>query len=84
MRNIVCEMVDEMLDMDGDINIGNNIFSRSDILKSLDPIAYREMCIDFADAHIADLRDELDCLDPVEDFDEVQDLKDRIVELESI
>lgn len=84
MKNIVCEMVDEMLDMDGDINIGNNIFTRSDILKTLDPTAYREMCIDFADAHIADLQDELDCLDPVTDFDEVEDLKARIVELENI
>jgi prephenate dehydrogenase len=84
MRDMIEEMVDELLDIDGDINIANNIFSRSDILRSLDPIAYREMCIDFADAHIADLQDELDCLDPVTDFDEVQDLKDRIKELENI
>lgn len=84
MRDIVCEMVDEMLDMDGDVTIAGVTFSRSAILKRLDPTAYRELCIDFADAHITDLQDELDCLDPVEDFDEVQDLKSRIEELEGI
>jgi hypothetical protein len=84
MRDMLKEMVDELLDMDGDINIANNIFSRSDILKTLDPTAYRILCIDMADAHIEDLRSDLDCLDPVEDFDEVEELKSRIAELESI
>ena len=78
------EMVDELLDMDGDIVIAGVTFSRSAILKEMDPIAYRELCIDMADAHIEDLQDELDCLDEVEDFDEVEDLKARIKELESI
>lgn len=81
---MIREMVDELLDMDGDINIANNIFTRSDILRSLDPTAYRILCIDTADALIEDLRDDLDRLDPVEDFDEVEDLKSRIEELESI
>jgi hypothetical protein len=81
---MIREMVDELLDMDGDINIAGNIFTRSDILRSLDPTAYRILCIDTADALIEDLRDELDRLDPVEDFDEVEDLKSRIEELESI
>ena len=81
---MIREMVDELLDMDGDINIAGNIFSRSDILKSLDPTAYRILCIDTADALIEDLQGELDRLDPVEDFDEVQDLKSRIAELENI
>ena len=81
---MIREMVDELLDMDGDINIAGNIFSRSDILKSLDPTAYRILCIDTADALIEDLRDDLDRLDPVEDFDEVEDLKSRIAELENI
>lgn len=81
---MIREMVDELLDMDGDINIAGNVFSRSDILKSLDPTAYRILCIDTADALIEDLQDDLERLDPVEDFDEVQDLKDRIAELENI
>ena len=81
---MIREMVDELLDMDGDINIAGNIFSRSDILRSLDPTAYRILCIDTADALIEDLQSDLDRLDPVEDFDEVQDLKDRINELENI
>ena len=81
---MIREMVDELLDMDGDINIAGNIFSRSDILKSLDPTAYRILCIDTADALIEDLQGELDRLDPVEDFDEVEDLKSRIAELENI
>ena len=81
---MIREMVDELLDMDGDINIAGNIFSRSDILRSLDPTAYRILCIDTADALIEDLRDDLDRLDPVEDFDEVEDLKSRIAELENI
>ena len=81
---MIREMVDELLDMDGDINIAGNIFSRSDILRSLDPTAYRILCIDTADALIEDLRDDLDRLDPVEDFDEVEDLKFRIKEMENI
>ena len=81
---MIREMVDELLDMDGDINIAGNIFSRSDILKSLDPTAYRILCIDTADALIEDLQGELDRLDPVEDFDEVEDLKFRIKEMENI
>ena len=81
---MIREMVDELLDMDGDINIAGNIFTRSDILRSLDPTAYRILCIDTADALIEDLRYDLDRLDPVEDFDEVEDLKSRIEELESI
>lgn len=82
--DMIRDMVDELLDMDGDVNIGNNVFSRSDILKSLDPTAYRELCIDTADALIEDLKYDLDRLDPVEDFDEVEDLKSRINELENI
>jgi hypothetical protein len=86
MRDVamIQEMVDEMLDMDGDINIAGNIFTRSDVLKSLDPTAYRILCIDTADALIEDLQYDLDRLDPVEDFDEVQDLKERIAELSDI
>jgi hypothetical protein len=84
MRDMIEEMVDELLDMDGDINIANNIFSRSDILRSLDPTAYRILCNDTADALIEDLKSELEYLGEDGDFDEVQDLKGRINELENI
>jgi hypothetical protein len=84
MRDMLEEMVDEMLDMDGDIKIAGVTFSRSYILRKLDPIAYRTLCVDMADSHIEDLQDDLDCLDPVEDFDEVEDLKSRIAELSGI
>ena len=84
MIDMLEEIVDEMLDMDGDIKIAGVTFSRSAILKQMDPTAYRTLCVDMADAHLEDLRADLDCLDPVEDFDEVEDLKSRIAELEGI
>jgi len=42
MRNeAIIEMIDEMLDADGPVMIGNLTFYRSDIVKRVDPIAYR-------------------------------------------
>jgi len=84
MRDELEDMVNEMLDMNGDITIAGVTFSRSYILRKLDPIAYRELCIDMADAHLEDLRDDLSRLDPITDFDEVEELKARIAELESV
>jgi len=84
MRDMIEEMVDELLDMDGTVEIAGSVFSRSAILRELDPTAYRILCNDTADALIEDLKGELDRLDPVEDFDEVEDLKDRINQLENI
>ena len=84
MRDMLEEMVDEMLDMDGDVVIAGVTFSRCYILKQLDPTAYRTLCIDMADSHIEDLQSDLDCLDPVEDFDEYEELKSRIDELSGI
>jgi hypothetical protein len=84
MRDMIEDMVDELLDMDGTIEIAGSVFSRSAILRELDPTAYRILCVDTADALIEDLRDDLDRLDPVEDFDEVEDLKFRIKEMENI
>lgn len=84
MLEMVFELVDEMLDLEGDVIISGITFSRSAILKEMDPTAYRILCVDYADAHIQDLQYELDSLDEVEDFDEVEDLKARIAELESI
>ena len=84
MENMITEMVDELLDMEGDINIGGNIFTRSDILRSLDPTAYRELCIDTANSLIEDLQYDLDRLDPEVDADEIADIQVRIAELEDI
>jgi len=84
MRDMIEEMVDELLDMEGTVEVAGSVFSRSAILRELDPTAYRMLCNDTADALIEDLKGELDRLDPVEDFDEVEDLKDRINQLENI
>ena len=84
MREMIEEMVDEMLDADGDIRIGGVYFVRSRILKEMDPIAYRELVLDYVNSHLEELRDELECLDPESDADEVEFLKDRIEELENI
>jgi len=88
MREMVEEMVDELLDMDGDVVIGNLTFSRSAIVRELDPIAYRMMCSDMADTHIEDLKSDLEFLEESdvdgEHYDEIDDLKSRIRELEGI
>lgn len=84
MLDTIQEMVDEMLDQDGDIRIGGIYFSRSYILKELDPIAYRELVTDLADARITDLQDELDCLDPETDADEIAEIQAQIEELENV
>ena len=84
MDSMVYDLVNELLDMDGDVIIAGNVFTRSDILKSLDPTAYREVLLDTVNAHIEDLQYDLDRLDPVEDFDEVEELKSRIAELSDI
>ena len=84
MDSMVYDLVDELLDMDGDVIIAGNVFSRSDILKSLDPTAYREILLDTVNAHIEDLQDDLDRLDPELDADEVEEIKSRIAELSGI
>jgi hypothetical protein len=83
MRNSdIMEMVDELLDMEGDVVIGNLTFSRSYIVKRLDPIAYREICNDVVSSQIEDLQYDLDRLDPEVDADEIADIKERIEDLE--
>lgn len=82
MDSMIYDLVDELLDMDGDINIAGNIFTRSDVLKSLDPTAYREIVLDTVNSHIEDLQYDLDRLDPELDADEIEDLKERIAELQ--
>lgn len=82
MRDFVEDMVDELLDSEGDVNIGNLTYSRSQILKSVDPIAYREVCLEVVNHWVEDLQYELDRLDPETDAEEVEDYKERIAALE--
>ena len=82
MRDFVTEMVDELLDSEGEVYIGNLCYSRSEILKSVDPIAYREVCLEVVNSEIENLQYELDRLDPELDADEVEDYKERIAALE--
>jgi hypothetical protein len=80
MRNeAIIEMIDEMLDCDGDVIIGNLTFSRSEIVKRLDPIAYRMMVNEIIDSQIEDLQYDLERTD---DPDEIEFIKESIAELE--
>jgi hypothetical protein len=80
MRNeMIIEMVDEMLDADGPVMVGNLTFYRSDIVKRLDPIAYREIALDIVNSHIEDLQYDLERSD---DEDEIAAINEQIAELE--
>ena len=78
-RDEIMEMVDDVLDMDGPVVIGTLHFSKSQILKRLDPIAYREACLDYINSHIEDLQYDLERSD---DEEEIVWLKEQIEELE--
>lgn len=82
LREMIEEMVDEIFDAEGDVTIGNLTFSRSQIVRELDPTAYREAVADMIDSQLEDLRYDLERLDEELDADEVEDLKQRIEELE--
>ena len=84
VREMIEEMVDDALDCDGEVEIGSLTFSRSQIVRELDPIAYRMMLTDYADSMIQDLQYDLDRLDPEVDADEIADIQERIEELETI
>ena len=80
MRNeMINEMVDEMLDEQGPVKIGNLTFYPSDIVKQMDPIAYRQIVLDVIDSHISDLQYDLERED---DEEERQAIQDQIDELE--
>jgi hypothetical protein len=80
MRNeAIIEMIDELLDMDGPVMIGNLTFYKSDIVRRLDPVAYREMALDFVNSHIEDLEYDLERSD---DEEEREAIKEQIAELE--
>ena len=66
--NFVTEMVDDIFDSEGDVEIGNLSFNRSQILKQLDPTAYREEVNNYIDSMIEDL-------DPESDVDEIERLE---------
>ena len=82
--DFVTEMVDELLDSEGEVMIGNLTFSRSEIVKRLDPIAYREIVLDYASAEIENLQYDLDRLDEELDADEIADIRERIEALENV
>ena len=84
MRNsYIIEMVDEMIDCDGDVVIGNLTFSRSEIVKRLDPVAYRIMVNEIIDSHIEDLEYDLQRMDPEFDSEDMEFVRERIAELEN-
>lgn len=83
-REMVEEMVDEMLDMEGDVVIGGLSFSRSRIVKQLDPIAYRIMVKEYADSRILDLEYDIDQMNAEDDADEIADLQREIDQLEDL
>ena len=82
--DFITEMVDEVLDSEGEVKIGNLLFSRSRIVRELDPTAYRIMLVEFADAEIENLQYDLDRLDPEVDADEIADIRERIEQLENV
>ena len=84
VREMVEEMVDELLDMEDEVVIAGIRFSRSAILREMDPVAYRQVVLEMADNLIADLQYEMESLDPEVDADEIADIQERIEELESI
>jgi predicted nuclease with TOPRIM domain len=60
-----------MLDEQGDIEIGTLSFSPSDVLREMDPIAYRTGLLDYVDGF------------DIEDDEEFAELKENLEELES-
>jgi hypothetical protein len=84
MRDMIEEMVDELLDSDGPVIVAGMPFNASAILREMDPTAYRLMYSDIADILISDLQYELDGLDPEVDADEIADIQDRIDALERL
>jgi hypothetical protein len=76
---MIIEMIDEMLDCEGDVIIGNLTFSRSQIVKRLDPVAYREIALEIVNSQIEDLQYDLERSD---DEDEIEAIKENIAELE--
>lgn len=79
-KQAIYDVVDEMLDMDGPVMIGGIQFYRSDILRKMDPIAYREVAINIVNAQIDDLLDDLSNYG--HDESEREFIQERLAELE--
>jgi len=80
MRNSdIIEMVNDLLDEQGEVTIGNLTFYPSDILRKCDPTAYRITVNEYIDNMIQDLEYDLERTD---DEDEQVDLKEQIAHLE--
>ena len=84
MVEMIQEMVDEQFDIEGPIEIGNLTFSRSYIVRKLDPTAYRQTMVDLADSLIEDLEYDLEQLDPEVNAEEIADMEDHIEALENV
>jgi len=82
MREDILDMVDELLDSEGEVTICNLSFSRSYVLKQLDPTAYRMMVNDIIDSRIEDLEYDIQHLDEELDADEITDIHVQIAELQ--
>jgi hypothetical protein len=81
-RNDITDMVDEMLDEQGDVVIGNLTYSRSQVLRSVDPIAYRLTVNEMIDSLVEDLEYDIECLDAEDDADEIAEIHVQIAELQ--
>jgi hypothetical protein len=75
----IIDMVNDILDEQGEVTIGNLTFYPSQILRECDPTAYRITVNEYIDNMIQDLQYDLDRTD---DADERTDLQDQITELE--
>ena len=82
-RNDILEMVNEMIDGDGPVMIGNLTFYRSDIVRKCDPVAYRIMVNEIVDSYIEDLEYDLQRMDPEFDSEDMEFIRERIAELEN-
>ena len=84
MKEMCMEMLDEMLDEQGEVKIAGIWFSPSYILKQLDPIAYKQALDEVIESRIEDLRYEVESLDPELDAEEIALLVADIEALENI
>lgn len=80
--NDIIDMVNDLLDEQGEVSIGNLTFYPSQILKQCDPLAYRITVNEYIDNMISDLEYDLERLDNDIDGDEILDIKERLAELE--
>lgn len=83
MQQDILDIVDSILDQEGPVRIGGLTFDRSAIVREMDPVAYSELVADIVDDMITDLTKDIDCLDPDTDADEIEELRERLEDLEN-